>query len=68
MFKSRNEKISRCLDSMKIACANNKCADQPAHPRTLISAFVPCLDSMITKSYCKLMDDSMDGPKNLNIY
>ena len=29
--------------------ANNKGADQPAHPRSLISAFVVrCLDSMIT--------------------
>ena len=28
--------------------ANNKGADQPAHPRSLISAFVvPCLDSII---------------------
>ena len=28
--------------------ANNKGADQPAHPRSLISAFVVrCLDSMI---------------------
>ena len=29
--------------------ANNKCADQPAHPRSLISAFiVRCLDSIIS--------------------
>ena len=29
-------------------CANNKSADQPAHPRSLISAFVVrCLDSII---------------------
>ena len=29
--------------------ANNKCADQPAHPRSLISAFVVrCLDSIIS--------------------
>ena len=29
--------------------ANNKGADQPAHPRSLISAFVVrCLDSMIS--------------------
>ena len=28
--------------------ATNKCADQPAHPRCLISTFVVhCLDSMI---------------------
>ena len=29
--------------------ANNKCADQPVHPRSLISAFVVrCLDSIIS--------------------
>ena len=29
--------------------ANNKGADQPVHPRSLISAFVvPCLDSIIS--------------------
>ena len=29
--------------------ANNKCADQPAHPRSLISAFViRCLDSLMS--------------------
>ena len=29
-------------------CASNKGADQPAHPRSLVSAFVvPCLDSII---------------------
>ena len=29
--------------------ANNKCADQPAHPHSLISVFVVrCLDSIIT--------------------
>ena len=33
--------------------ANNKGADQPAHPRSLISAFtVRCLDSVMT-SFCK---------------
>ena len=38
-----HEKI--CLMSY----ANNKCADQPAHPRSLISAFVfRCLDSIIS--------------------
>ena len=32
---------------------NNKCADQPAHPRSLISAFfVRCLDSIINTSTC----------------
>ena len=27
---------------------NNKGADQPAHPRSLISAFVHCLESIIS--------------------
>ena len=32
-----------------MSCANNKCADQPAHLRSLISTFVVhCLDSMIS--------------------
>ena len=32
-----------------MSCANNKYADQPAHPRSLISAFVVrCLDSIIS--------------------
>ena len=40
---SRNEKM--CLMSY----ANNKGTDQPAHPRSLISAFVVCcLDSIIS--------------------
>ena len=31
-----------------LSYANNKCADQPVHPRSLISAFVVrCVDSMI---------------------
>ena len=31
-----------------MAYANNKCADQPAHPRSLISPFVDrCLDSVM---------------------
>ena len=35
--------------SVFLPCANNKGADQPAHPRSLISAFVVCcLDSIIT--------------------
>ena len=34
---------------MFMPCANNQGADQPAHPRSLISAFVVrCLDSIIT--------------------
>ena len=32
-----------------MSCANNKGADQPAHPRSLISAFVVrCLDNIIS--------------------
>ena len=35
-----------------ISYANNKAADQPAHPRSLISAFVVrCLDSIISPDY-----------------
>ena len=35
-------------ENLLLPCANNKCADQPAHPRSLISAFVVrCLDSII---------------------
>ena len=38
--------MRRCL----ISFANNKGADQPAHPRSLISAFVVrCLDSIISQ-------------------
>ena len=41
IFEPGHEKI--CLMSY----ANNKGADQPAHPRTMISAFVVlCLDSI----------------------
>ena len=36
-----------------ISYANNKGADQPAHPRSLISAFiVRCLDSVMSLSFC----------------
>ena len=42
-FEPGHEKM--CL----ISYANNKGADQPAHPRSLISAFVVrCLDSIIS--------------------
>ena len=35
-------------ENLFVPCANNKNADQPAHLRSLISAFiVRCLDSMI---------------------
>ena len=41
---------NRKSNDLLIVCANDKGADQPAHPRRLISAFVVrCLDSMITK-------------------
>ena len=43
IFEPGHEKT--CLMSY----ANNKCADQPAHPRSLISAFVVrCLDSVMS--------------------
>ena len=43
IFEPGHEKM--CLMSY----ANNKVADQPAHPRSLISAFVVrCLDSIIS--------------------
>ena len=50
-IKIENEKM--CLMSYEKMClmsyANNKCADQPAHPRSLISAFVVrCLESIIS--------------------
>ena len=44
--------IIKCASSWEnlfLPYANNKCADQPAHPRSLISAFdVCCLDSRIS--------------------
>ena len=43
IYKPGHEKM--CLMSY----ANNKGADQPAHPRSLVSAFVVCsLDSIIS--------------------
>ena len=59
MPKMESEYIGRgicCLDKIRAtssenlfyAYANNKGADQPAHPRSLISTFVVhCLDSII---------------------
>ena len=45
-FESRHENM--CL----ISYANNKGTDQPAHPRSLISAFVVrCLDSIISRNF-----------------
>ena len=45
----RQRRRSACASTQSDQCyANNKGADQPAHPRSLISAFiVRCLDSMI---------------------
>ena len=38
-----------------MSCANNKGTDQPAHPRSLISAFVVrCLDSISLDSIAKM--------------
>ena len=43
LYEPGHEKM--CL----MSCANNKGADQPAHPRSLISTFVVrCLDSIIS--------------------
>ena len=43
IWASKREKLSS-------GCANNKCPDQPAHPRSLISAFViPLLESITSK-------------------
>ena len=43
IWASARENLSR-------GCANNKAADQPAHPRILISAFViRLLESIISK-------------------
>ena len=42
--------MSRIMRKPVLPYANNKDADQPAHPRSLISAFVVrCLDSIIPK-------------------
>ena len=55
MYEPGHEKT--CL----VSYANNKCADQPAHPRSLISAFVVrCLDSVmslvsVTKIICLML-------------
>ena len=41
--------VSRTMRKCVMSYANNKGADQPAHPRSLISAFViRCLDSIIS--------------------
>ena len=42
-------KMSCIMTNLFMLYANNKGADQPAHPRSLISAFVVrCLDSIIS--------------------
>ena len=41
--------MSRAMRKLVMSYANNKGADQPAHPRSLISAFVVCfLDSVMS--------------------
>ena len=41
--------VSRAMRKCVLSVVNNKGADQPAHPRSLISAFlVRCLDSIIS--------------------
>ena len=47
--------LTRSFEHLTLVHANNQCADQPAHPRSLISAFViRSLDSIVTKLlvYC----------------
>ena len=45
--RTKNNWVTSCK-SLFLPNANNKGADQPAHPRSLISAFiVRCLDSII---------------------
>ena len=45
----RNVSYVICEQQRHMSYANNKGADQPAHPRSLISAFVVrCLDSIIS--------------------
>ena len=46
--KDRWDKMSHVMRKPVLPYANNKVADQPAHPHSLISAFVVhCLDSII---------------------
>ena len=41
--------MSHVMRKPVLPCANNKGSDQPAHPHSLISAFVVrCLDSIIS--------------------
>ena len=43
-----NMKEKRYMSHLFLPYAKNKGADQPAHPHSLISAFIiPCLDSII---------------------
>ena len=50
----------------KPVCANNKGADQPAHPRSLISAFVVrCLDSIVPPAVIILQFLSMSPRDSL---
>ena len=54
--KSQKYKWATSWENLFLPYANNKGADQPAHPRSLISAFViRCLDSIISVvSICKI--------------
>ena len=46
--KEQRQHLSRVMKKTVLLYANNKGADQPAHPRSLISAFVVrCLVSII---------------------
>ena len=40
--------MSGAMRKRVMSYANNKGADQPAHPRSLVSAFVRCLDSVMS--------------------
>ena len=47
-------KMSRAMKMCLMSYANNKGADQPAHPRSLITAFVVrCLDNIISLIYSR---------------
>ena len=48
-FNEYPQHISRAMRKCVMSYASNKGTDQPAHPRSLISAFiVHCLDSIIS--------------------
>ena len=48
-YVTANQNMSHIMRNLLMPDTNNKGADQPAHPRSLISAFVVrCLDSIIS--------------------